>query len=96
MVRFVLLLLAAISLHAEYRVNMISAYKKTTQDKLENNKTVTTEAKTSDNLVAVHGNFSGAKAGFGYKVHFILNKRFNDKDYKDILYLGEIVICSFL
>jgi hypothetical protein len=27
--------------------------------------------------------------GFGYKVHFILNKRFNDKDYKDILYLGE-------
>ena len=89
MVRFVLLLLAAISLHAEYRVNMISAYKKTTQDKLENNQTVTTEAKTSDNLVAVHGNFSGAKAGFGYKVHFILNKRFNDKDYKDILYLGE-------
>ena len=56
MVRFVLLLLAAISLHAEYRVNMISAYKKTTQDKLENNKTVTTEAKTSDNLVGLEGN----------------------------------------
>jgi hypothetical protein len=89
MVKIALLLLTALSLNAEYRVDMISAYKRTIQDKVEKGKTVTTESRASDNIVAVHGNFSGAKSNFEYKINFILNKRFNDKDYKDILYLGE-------
>lgn len=89
MVKLGLLLLFATKLSAEYRVDMISGYKRAIVDKIEGNKTVTTESRYSDNLVAVHGNFSGSKSNFEYKVHFILNKRFNDKDYKDILYLGD-------
>lgn len=92
MVRFLLLsivLLMAGSIRAEYQVEMITANKRMIQDKMELDKTITTETRASDNIVAVHGKFNGTKGDISYNVHLILNKRFNDKDYKDILYLGD-------
>lgn len=78
-----------ISIDAEYRVEMITANKRTIQDKQELGKTITTESRSTDNIVAVHGNFIGSKGNLSYNVQLILNKRFNDKDYRDILYLGD-------
>lgn len=88
MVRFALFLLAASSLYGEYSVEMLSGYKKTLQDRVEQNKTVTTESKYSDNIIVLRGNFEGKRSNMEYKIQFLLNKRLNDKDYKDILYLG--------
>ena len=69
-----------ISIDAEYRVEMITANKRTIQDKQELGKTITTESRSTDNIVAVHGNFIGSKGNLSYNVQLILNKRFNDKD----------------
>ena len=56
---------------------------------IEKGKTITAESRTSDNIIAAHGKFLGQKKQFEYNIHLTLTNRFNDKDYKDILYLGE-------
>lgn len=89
MVKIALFLLAASTLYAEYNVDVMTVNKRTIQEKIEKLETITTESRASDNIVAIHGKFAGNKNNFGYNIHIILNKRFNDKDYKDILYLGD-------
>ncbi|MBK8399033.1 MAG: hypothetical protein IPL26_27815 [Leptospiraceae bacterium] len=89
MVKFALFLLTAISIKAEYSIDMITANKRMIQDRIEKGKTITAESRTSDNIIAAHGKFLGQKKQFEYNIHLTLTNRFNDKDYKDILYLGE-------
>ena len=87
MVKFALFLLTAISIKAEYSIDMITANKRMIQDRIEKGKTITAESRTSDNIIAAHGKFLGQKKQFEYNIHLTLTNRFNDKDYKDILYL---------
>ncbi|HMW04330.1 MAG TPA: hypothetical protein PK079_18820 [Leptospiraceae bacterium] len=87
--KWMFVFMISLPIWAEYTIDVISAYKKTTEEKVEQNKTTVIENKYSDNIIQLNTNMDGKRNLLEYKIQLSINKRSKDNDFKDILYLGD-------